>query len=378
MDQSVTDREDKRFAAPLEFEIHRAIPEAAFDGIVDVATRLLKAPVAALHVVGGDGPWIRPTNGLPAGVDAIVAELIGHEGLMVGDIHADPQFAHLSADPAFAHICAFAGVALQTADGQRIGILCVFDEQPRDWSEDDLLCLQMLARQATTELELWNMRLSKGLIRDERDRLVAEKDDLLARNDVLMREVDHRVKNSLQLVSSMLRIQARQMPKSEAADILEEAQRRIAGIAAVHEQLYQASSIDQVDLAAFINGLCASLAANRPENITAVRVTADPLMLGSRRAMKVGLVLIELVVNCFKHAYGEEQQGDIHVSVSDGGDAVRLVIEDDGIGLPDAFSIEASRGLGMRLIRSVLSEFSGTMEAQSAGGARFVIDIPRG
>jgi two-component sensor histidine kinase len=224
-----------------------------------------------------------------------------------------------------------------------------------------------------------DLRLALQAEREARlraERLLAEKEELLARNDVLMREVDHRVKNSFQIVASVLHIQARQLPNGAAAQALEDARQRVAGIAAVHELLYRASDAELVDMAVFLQGLCTALAMNKPGRVGVVEVTADPITFTSKRAMKVGMLVSELIGNAFKHAYPDGRRGDVHVALVANGEMARLIVSDEGIGLPADFPADGGRGLGMRLIRSVLSQFDGRMATETGSGARFMIDIP--
>jgi two-component sensor histidine kinase len=226
----------------------------------------------------------------------------------------------------------------------------------------------------TVEAELRHALEAEREARLEAERLLREKEELLTRNDILLREIDHRIRNSLQLVASMLSLQARQTPDRAASKAIEEARQRIGSIAAVHEQLYRASDTDVVDMSVFLKGLCGSLARNKPGNIRAIHVTAEPIMLVSQRAMKIGILVGELVTNSFKHAFPEARAGEIEVVLTAAGEKARLIVADDGIGLPAGFSTDDSHGLGMRLIHSILGQFGGTLRANSGPGARFMIE----
>ena len=226
----------------------------------------------------------------------------------------------------------------------------------------------------TVEAELRHALEAEREARLEAERLLREKEELLTRNDILLREIDHRIRNSLQLVASMLSLQARQTQDGAASKAIEEARQRIGSIAAVHEQLYRASDTDVVDMSVFLKGLCGSLARNKPGNIRAIHVTAEPIMLVSQRAMKIGILVGELVTNSFKHAYPDARAGVIDVVLTAVGEKAQLIVADDGIGLPPGFRADDSHGLGMRLILSILDQFGGTLRANSGPGARFVIE----
>lgn len=279
----------------------------------------------------------------------------------------------------------FPGVPVETFHGPRIGMLCVSDLQARgmaqdmmqDMTPDQKDDLKTVAPQDMMAEEWKTALQEERTARLEAERLLAEKEELLAHNDILMREIDHRVKNSLQIVASMLGFQARRMADSAAAAALEEAQQRVCGIAAVHEQLFGIVDLEQVDMSVFLAGLCTALADNHPDNVEALTVDAAPITLPSTRAMRLGLIVIELVTNACKYAYPDDRRGRIDISLSATEENVHLVVADDGVGLPADFSIEGARGLGMRLIGSVLGQLGGKLSMGPGPGARFVLDIPR-
>ncbi len=376
-------QESERLAALSCYGILDTPREPSFDAIVAAAAQLCNAPIAAINFIDAGRQWSKATVGIetlnmPADT-SICALTIRQKGIFVmRDISIDPRFTKLSGLLGAPMPCFYAGVPLETAEGHAIGTLCVLDRQVRELRSEQVAALEALARHAVAELELRRAFLAERQGRLKAERLLAEKDQLIARNDVLMREVDHRVKNSLQLVASMLSLQARRLPDESGSRALNEAQQRVAGIAAVHDQLYRASEVDSVDMRGFLEGLCASLAANRPDGIRLVNVKSDAVAVGSKRAMKIGLIVTELVTNAFKHAYPDGRQGDINVTLTATEDALTLVVSDDGEGLPADFCPREKKGLGLQLVRSVLEQFGGTLNASTdSAGARFAITLPK-
>ena len=374
MDEPIAKHDDGRLAALRRYEVLDTAREAAFDDIATLAAILCKAPISAINFIDDHRQWTKAAVGvetLTMPVDlSICAHTIRQKGVLtVSDISADARFTRLLGAVAEPPPRFYAGVALETAEGHSIGTLCVFDTKPRELTEDQNAILHMLARHTITELELRSARQA-----ERRARLEAER--LLARNDLLMREIDHRVKNSLQVAAGMLALQIRRMPDSAAAQALEQAQRRISSIAAVHEQLYRASDADCVDMREFLEGICSPLAANRPDNVGKLVVEVTSVMFDSKRAMKVGLLVSELVTNAFKHAYADGGRGDIQVTLTANDETSRLVVSDDGVGVPEGFGLDTSKGLGMRLIRSILEECGGVMRVDKGPGARFIVEMP--
>lgn len=382
MDQSASQPKDARIAPPDEYGVPDTSRDPLLDQIVALAATLCEAPMSALNFIDDHRQWTKAAVGfdardVPREVSICAYTVREARTLIVSDLAEDARFNQFPQVAGAPSLRFYAGVPLEMPAGHRIGTLCILDHRPRHIAETQQLILQSLARHAATELELRVALAAERRARQEAERLLVEKDELLARNDVLMREVDHRVKNSLQLVASMLNLQARNVPDKMAAQALQDAQQRIGGIAAVHDQLYRASDTDLVEADAFLKGLCASLAANRPASVGTLHLAADKVTLNSKRAMKLGLLVTELVTNAFKHAYPAGREGDIRVALIADDRRVRLVVSDDGVGLPPGFSTDGGKGLGMRLIRSVLGQFGGTITLSSGPGATFVVDMPR-
>ncbi|UJX44095.1 histidine kinase dimerization/phosphoacceptor domain -containing protein [Xanthobacter sp. YC-JY1] len=382
MNQSVPRSLEDGLATPVPRGRMAAPGEAALDQIVGLAALLCEAPMSVFTLVDDDHPqgtslgFGFAPHEVPSDM-ALFAEAVQQGGiLIVPDLTQDPRFNTLACVTRAPFLRSYAGVPLEMSEGQGAGTLCVVGHSPRDLTPVQRLALQSLARHASTELGLRRSLDAERAARIEVARLLSERNDLLARNDVLRREADHRVKNSLQLVAAMLGLQARRLSDASAAKALEDAQQRIGGIAAVHEQLYRSSGTDLVEVSDFVEGLCAALAANRPANVDALRVHADKLTLESSQAMNLGLLLSELVTNAFKHAYAAGTRGDVRVVLTADDRWIELVVSDDGAGLPAGFSPEGGTGLGMRLVRAVLGEFGGAITAKTGTGATFAIKMP--
>jgi two-component sensor histidine kinase len=213
----------------------------------------------------------------------------------------------------------------------------------------------------------------KVLAREEAAVTLAEKDDLL-------KEVNHRIKNSLQLVSSLLTLQAFTSKDAEMRRQLQEACGRIGTVAQVHQRLHTAESLRVLSIAPCLRDLCAELgsttqAARHGHRIV---VRADDADLGVDTVIPLALAVNELVSNALKHAYAEGQEGDVEVHfqvLPDG--AKRLTVADHGRGLPDGFAAARADTLGMRVVRAFAGQLKGTLRAEdNAPGARFVLDLP--
>ena len=211
----------------------------------------------------------------------------------------------------------------------------------------------------------------------ERQRYERSLHNALEHHKVLVNEINHRVKNSLQLVASMLSLQATATQDAALAQTLQEAVGRVTAVARIHERLYRTADIGTVDLAAYVGDICQDLAGLIPQ--CEVRYEANgPIPMATDRAVRVALLATELVTNSAKHAYPQGRQGPIEVklsSISD--DGVGLSVRDYGSGLPANVEVGASAGLGMKIIKALVLHMGASLNiVERQPGAEFVIEIP--
>jgi two-component sensor histidine kinase len=178
----------------------------------------------------------------------------------------------------------------------------------------------------------------------------AAQQELLREKDVLMQEVHHRVKNNLQLVHTMLHLQARGIQDGEEKSRLQEAASRIMSIAAVHRRLHEEGAVERVDLASYLDGLMDDMVESLGEAVAERPITldVDTMSLPSEHVTPVGLITVEMVTNALK--YGA---GGIGVRVRQTDAGVDISVQDDGPGFPDGFKPGGSSSLGMRLIAAL-------------------------
>lgn len=216
----------------------------------------------------------------------------------------------------------------------------------------------------------------------ELERAMGRLEEALARKDVLLREVNHRVKNSLQLVSSLLALQAKQTGSPEVSDGLAEAQRRVATVARVHERLYRTDRVETVAFGAYLRDLCAELESSLTESVGERRliVEAADVELPTDMVAPLALIANELITNAWKHAYPSGSLGSVTVSFARAGALLRLSVTDRGQGLPDGFAPAASSGLGMRLVLALVRQLDGALHVEPAPpgghGTSFIIEAP--
>ena len=218
-----------------------------------------------------------------------------------------------------------------------------------------------MAHQVMKLLELRRINAAEHLARMQAEELVKE-------NQTLMREGDHRLMNSLQLVQSMLALQSRAASSEEAKAQLDMAGNRVLAIATVHKQLHLTGSLEKVGIDAFLHRLCESLKHTAPSQISAINVTADNAMLRSDVASGLGLLVAELVTNSFKYAYAAGERGTVAVDFKQTADGWRLEVSDEGQGLPPDFDIDQSKGFGMTVVKAFVRRLNAKITVSSRPG----------
>ena len=248
-------------------------------------------------------------------------------------------------------------------DGAPFGVLEVDSRSAGEFTSHDLTFLQGAAN-------ILGMAI-------ERRRYVRDLTAAVDHQSVLLKEINHRVKNSLQMVASMLSLQASTLRDSPAGQSLQDAIGRISAVARVHERLYRSASIGSVDLAAYLGDLCRDMTALAPNCDIRFSPDADVSMV-TDRAVHVGLLATELISNAIKHAYPDNQGGAVDVLlVGQGGASVTLTIRDHGAGLPDGFATNSSGGLGMKIVRALVSQCRAALTiVHHAPGTEFVVELP--
>lgn len=282
--------------------------------------------------------------------------------------------------------------------GQDVGIL--FTPEDQETSQHQLE-MQRTLRAGRVAGERWQVRktgerfwagavtvpLRQGGVRgflkivcDETEsRLVEERiERSMRQKEVLAREASHRVKNSLQLVASLLNLQARASADPDVKRAIGDAVSRVTTVARIHNRLWRHEEVNAVDLAAFLADLCRDLEASAPGCRLLYEATA-PVSVDPDLATSLGLVVNELVTNAFKYACSTGE-GEVRVRLdSIGGEALRLTVTDRGPGLPPGFDpARAGASLGMRLVTGFARQLQGRLDVSSAEpGARFALEIPQ-
>ncbi len=221
----------------------------------------------------------------------------------------------------------------------------------------------LLDARSRRRLKTLNARLSEA---------VSEKDNLLEQKELLIKEVNHRIQNSLQLVSSFLGLQARAMGDPKLHEAFEEARRRLQAVALVHRRLYRADQIEVVDMARYLEDLVADMNASLGEEWSGrIAVEASPILVPTDRAVTLGLVVTELVINANKYAY-DGRPGQIAVTLEEHNANLRVVVADHGRG-----KHALTEGFGSRMMGAMVKQLRGELTfSDNDPGLRAILTCP--
>jgi len=196
----------------------------------------------------------------------------------------------------------------------------------------------------------------------------------LERQRLLLSELNHRVKNSLSIVSSMLSLQANANEDENLRLHLREASSRVAAVARAHERLYQTTDIEKLDVGAYIKDVCGDLPV--PAGTTVSVEAPGGIHLSMDRAISIALIVVELATNAMKHAYSGET-GIVWVALAKKVNALVLSITDEGRGVPADFAPQKSKGLGMRIVLALATQLNAELTVKRRNkGTSFELLVP--
>ncbi len=202
---------------------------------------------------------------------------------------------------------------------------------------------------------------------------------LLGEKDVLLKEIHHRVKNNLQTISSLLSLQSANIKDPEARALFLETRHRVRSMSLIHEKLYQSSDLARIDFADYLKALTSGLAGSFAGSASAVAISVDvdEIMLGVDSAVPCGLIVNELVTNCFKYAFNGGRGGTIAIRMArTEGKQLQLSVADDGVGFPKGVDFRETESLGMQLVTTLTEQLDGDIQLFNGTGTKFEITFP--
>lgn len=343
-------RQSERLALLSDMGILDTGEDPAFDDLTRLARAICATPMSAVSLLAGNRQWFKSEIGIGLREtsldDAICSHAILEPDLMeIPDTRCDPRTADNPLVAGERGLRFYAGVPLTGAMGLPLGTLCVLDVEPRDLTDHQRDALRVLARQAVMQIELRHA---------------------LAEAEILRREVDHRVKNSLQILASLTAIQSRRASATETREALDLVRQRVQTIADLHAQFYAGDQAGTVDLAPYLAGILSSIGALNPDGIT-IESAFDAVSLPAGQAVALGLLVNEFYTNSIKHAFADRTTGRITIRLARmAPDRAMLAYRDDGVGMipSDAEGV----GLGSRVIDALVQQLGGEVERETHPG----------
>lgn len=248
-------------------------------------------------------------------------------------------------------------------DGKPFGVLELDSRSEVDFTEHDIAFLQGAAN-----------IVGMGI---ERERVQRKLQTALERQQILLKEMNHRIKNSLAIIVSLFRLQAKEIGDPVLTERLEEAAHRVRAIARAHERLYQNDDIGHLDIGLYIEQVCGDL--DDIDQRFTIQIEVDHgMLIETDRGISLALVVNELVTNAAKYAYADGQGGNIWVQVKrDNATGLRVSVRDEGAGLPADFDPQKVKGLGMRIIFAFSQQLSSNLTVtRHPRGTEFVLTLP--
>mgnify|MGYP002345197077 CR=1 FL=1 len=220
--------------------------------------------------------------------------------------------------------------------------------------------------------------IAVGLDVTENRRMESEIRQSLEEKNVLLKEVHHRVKNNMQVISSILSLQERHLNDPRDVELFRECRQRIRSMALVHEQLYRSENFSGIEMKAFLSALAREITQASPRQASglALKLEISEMWLGIDAAIPCSLIVNELLSNALKHAFAETEHPELLVSLSQEEGEASLVIRDNGRGLPEDFETSPRETLGWRLVQALTRQIGGKVEVASNGGACFIVRFP--
>lgn len=250
---------------------------------------------------------------------------------------------------------------------------------PRQWQGWEIDLLASLATQLAIAIQ--QSELYERLQVELSDRKKAQRQikASLEEKELLLKEVHHRVKNNLQVISSIFSLQSSYIEEARILSILRDSQNRIASMALIHEKLYHSDTLAKIDFNDYIESLTSNLFScyNMTSQKVSLKLHIEKVYLNLDTAIPCGLVLNELVSNSLKHAFPDNESGTIFIEFTvEANQQLNLIVRDTGRGLPDELDFKKTNSLGLRLVRALTRQLRGTLDIKNNQGACFQITFP--
>jgi len=225
----------------------------------------------------------------------------------------------------------------------------------------------------------WNFIYASARDVTERKKMTDLVEASLSEKETLLREIHHRVKNNLQIISSLLNLQIRKIDDPKTIEVLKDGQARVLSMALVHEHLYKGKDFSKIDLKNYIHSLEMQLSQSygTANEIVRFELAIPDIYVDINTAIPLGLIINELITNSLKYAFKGRKDGTLSIIASEDTRNLRLIVADNGVGMPEGITLENQTSLGLRLVRTLTGQLHGTVMINRTGGTKFIFELPK-
>ena len=354
--------------------------ERDFDDLARLAARVCEAPIAMIGLIDEDREFIKARHGIDLiwlDLDQAVCAhtILSTEVLVIEDTRADVRTSANRMNDEIG-MRFYAGAPLIDAEGHTLGALCVVDRRPRTLTEHQHEALRILSRQVVAQIEMRRAHRAYVEALAIAEARSTELERALEVEHTLKLEIDHRVKNSLQLVGSLLQMQAARTERVEVREALQTARSRVTAISTIHGALNRSASINRVSLSIYLAKLVEELRASAPESV-AITIETDEAWLSTSQASSLAILVNEFVTNSLKYAFPDGRPGIVSLSLGSDDETITAAFSDDGIGQQEPKTKPTREGLGTRIMEAVGQQLGAELDFQSgSGGTRLAFSFP--
>ncbi len=220
-----------------------------------------------------------------------------------------------------------------------------------------------------------------GIGHDITEKKISEEElkSSLKEKDVLLKEVHHRVKNNMQVISSILNLQSSYISDEKVLSILRESQNRIKSMAIIHEKLYRTKDFSSIKFSEYVENLAESIVRTYEYNEAEIEIVfnLEEVLLNLDMAIPCGLIINELISNSLKYAFNSNEKGKIEINLSESNEEVKLQIADNGVGIPKEINFKKTETLGLQLVNTLTQQLEGTIELEVDKGTKFKLNFKK-
>ena len=360
--------EKSRIEVLKSYEILDSPSDDDYNSITFLASEIFNAPISLISLVDEERQWFKSKIGLDISETERDISFCTHaihtsdEVYVIEDARKNPMFQNNPLVTGKPDIVFYAGAPLVDSDGYVIGTLCIIDTKERSFSTQEAQKLKILANQVMKLLDLRKKNNHLKILNNEKT--------------ILLKEIQHRVKNNLQLISSLISLQISKLSDKNLSDSFNICLNRIMAISNIHQNIYLESARERVNFKIYITDLLNSFEIAH-SSVKNIQNEIEDITLGLDIAVPLSLITSEILTNTFKHAFTDSQEKHVQIVFQKKeNDQLELIIKDSGVGFNTTEKWETSDSLGFEIIKTLIDQINGSITCFSTkNGTCFSIQI---